>query len=85
MNGLGRCKGGFGGAELSVGRTRQFYIFEREWLNGLGAKAMLHLAAYGFAAIGQRKSRNHRFLAAFLFLFSFRCWKEKRPPEAPHL
>ena len=36
-------------------------------LSGLGAEAMLHLAAYGFAAVEQRKSRNHWFLAAFWF------------------
>ncbi len=29
----------------------------------------------------QRRSRNHRFLAAFLSRLSFRWWKERRPSE----
>ena len=37
--------------------------------SGLDAEAIPHLAVYEFAAIEQRKSRNHRFLAAFLVTF----------------
>ena len=46
------------------------YLQKSKRLSGLGAEAMLHLAAYGFAAVEQRRSRNHRFLAAFLVTFA---------------
>ena len=59
------------------------YLQKTKRLSGSGAEAMLHLAAYGFAAVEQRRSRNHRCLAAFFGNF-LSLKKESYPSETGH-
>ena len=58
-------------AMIKIKRKKKelLHLQKSKRLSGLGAEAMPHLAVYGFAAVEKRRSRNHRFLAAFLVTF----------------